>query len=563
MQRRHLLLALAVSTLLGACGKSADNDAPLAFVPADTPYVYANLEPTPAAVTAKWSAHTHEYIPAALQTYENMLARIDLGDKPEARAYVAVARALIATLKTHDTWDKLRELGLKPDARVAIYGIGVVPVMRLELGDADKFRAAVADIERQSGQHLATAKIGTQEYWHVGNDKIKAIAAIEGAQLVVTLAPARASDSLKRTLLGLDRPAQNLADAGTLKAVAKQYDYSPYGEGYFDFVRLAQRLTGPVQGSDREFADALGLPTGGSDAACKSEYMELAHKFPRFVFGAEELDEQRIRIGATQEVAPALAQQLVSALGPAPGTGAPASGIVDFALSLPVLKLKDFWIAQADAVAAKPFTCAQLMHLNEGFAALKTKIDITVPPPASDLTGVRLTLDSLDLGDKPGAIPNVTGKLLLASSNPGVALAMAQLALPALKDVHLTADGKPVALPAGLVPIPNAPPLFAAMTGTAIGLAAGAGEDAQLGEFLSAPAARDATFMRMAFSGKLYGVMAQAFGKMRAALPADKQAQLASQAATFAVYEKWIRSGEFTLTATPNGIALRETIEQN
>ena len=62
-------------------------------------------------------------------------------------------------------------------------------------------------------------------------------------------------------------------------------------------------------------------------------------------------------------------------------------------LSLPVLKLKDFWIKQADAVAAKPYTCAQLTALNEGFANSKAKVDVTIPPPFSDLTGVRFALD--------------------------------------------------------------------------------------------------------------------------------------------------------------------------
>jgi hypothetical protein len=214
-------------------------------------------------------------------------------------------------------------------------------------------------------------------------------------------------------------------------------------------------------------------------------------------------------------------------------------------------------------VAAKPFACTSLSGLNAGFAQMKSKIDITVPPPASDLTGVRFTLDSFELGAAPGAMPNVAGKLLMASTNPAAALAMAQLAVPALKDLHLAADGKPVALPAGLVPTPNALPLFAAMSAKGIAIAAGSGEDAGLGAYLAAPAANDAVFFRMAFNGKLYGAMAQAFGKMSAMLPPDKQAQLAAQSTLFGMYEKWIRSAEFDLTATANGIALHETVEQN
>jgi len=153
----------------------------------------------------------------------------------------------------------------------------------------------------------------------------------------------------------------------------------------------------------------------------------------------------------------------------------------------------------------------------------------------------------------------------MASNNPTVALAMAQLVLPALKDLKLAADGKPVALPAGLAPA-GMPPLFAAMSDKAIALAVGAGEDATLGAYLAAPAANEPVFMRMVFSGKLYALLAQSFAKMKAALPADKQAQLEQQARLFAMYEmygKWLGSSEVILITTPGGIALHETVEQN
>jgi hypothetical protein len=563
MQRCYRFAALvAGAAVLAACGKkSVDETAPLAFVPADTPYIYANIEPAPADVAEQWSRRMHEYLPAALGVYENALDRIGT-DKPDHARAIAAARALLDTLKTHDTWDKLRELGLKPDMRVAFYGVGLVPVLRMELGDANKFRAAIADIEHKSGATLPTAKVGNQDYWHIDAGAVSGLLAIEGSQLVATVAPAKAGDALKRSLLGVDRPAKLLVDSGDLERLAKQYGFSNHGEGFVDVVKIAERLTGPAQGSDLEFAQAFGLPTGGSDAACKNEYVEIAHKFPRFVMGATELNAQRVRIAAQLEMQPALAAQLVAALGAAPGTGKPGEGVLDVALSLPVLKLKDFWIAQADAVAAKPFACASLAHLNSGFADLKKKIDITVPPPASDLTGVRITLDSLDLGTGPTPMSVFSGKLLMASDNPAAALAMAQLALPPLKDLKIAADGKPVALPAGTIPKPDLP-AFAAMSPQALAVAVGNGEDATLGAYLNAPAASEPVFFRTHHSGRLYGMLAHEFDKMKARLPADRQAQFAQQSKAMLVYENWIRSADIELVATPTGIALRETVEQN
>ena len=89
----------------------------------------------------------------------------------------------------------------------------------------------------------------------------------------------------------------------------------------------------------------------GSDAACKGEYIELAHKFPRLVMGANEMSPQRVRVGAQLEMQPALAAQLATALGAAPGTGKAGEGVLDVALSLPVLKRL---LAQPGAVTLAP-----------------------------------------------------------------------------------------------------------------------------------------------------------------------------------------------------------------
>jgi hypothetical protein len=559
MRRIHRRAALAaIACLLAACGKPpASNDAPLAFVPADTPYAYANLEPVPSAITEQWSKPMQDYWPTLFETYESMLQDAKLALDDHTRQ---IAVALLDELKTHGSWDKLRAIGLKPDARVALYGVGIVPVLRLELGDPAAFKAEVARVEQKAGAAMPVAKTGDQEYWQVGNDTVAAAIAIEGTHLVVTLLPPKASDSLKQTLLGLKRPTQSLAAAGTLDTLAKDKGFSPYGEGFIDFVRVAERLSKPLEGSDAEFAHTLGLPAMANDETCRREYLDIAHKFPRLTIGAEEMASQRMRIATQLEIESSLARQIAAALGAAPGSGDVNVGAVDFSIALPVLKLKDFWIAQAAAVAAKPYACASLAHLNDAFAESQAKVDVTVPPPLSDLTGFRLALTRFALKRSADSVPDVSGKLLLATTNPMAALAMAQLAVPALQKLKITTDGKPVALPADALPF-ALPPISAAMSDKAIALATGADDVAALGAFLAAPGAATPVFARVHFSGAVYGWLAHSFETMKTALPADGQKRLEQQAQLFGIYEKWLRSSEFTLSAMPNGIVMRQTIE--
>ena len=555
----RLAALIAVAVLFSSCSKPPAADSPLAYAPADTPYVYGNLEALLAATVEQLSRPMQDYWPTLFGLYETILkdAKPAIDDTSQK-----IATALLEEIKTHNTWDKLRQIGLKPDARVAIYGVGLVPVLRMELGDPAAFKAEVARVEANAGAKLPVARTGDQEYWQPGNDTLTAAIAVQGNHLVITLFPPKASDDLKQTLLGVKRPAQNIADAGTLQALAKQYAYSPHGEGFVDFVRLVEILSKPLAGSDAEFAQTLGLPAIASDATCRAEYLEIAHKFPRAVFGAEEMSPQRMRIATQLEIDTRIAQQFASAIGAAPGTGAASEGAIDFSIALPVLKLKDFWIAQTDAVAAKPYACEKLHPLNEGFAASKTKVDVTVPPPLSDLTGFRASMSKFELAQGSSKIPDVAGKLLLATSNPMAALAMAQLALPELQKVKIGTDGKPVAVPADLLP-PGSPPITVAMSDKAIALATGADDVASLGAWLAAPAATTPVFLRMHFSGVVYGWMARSFEAMKQSMPADKQSQFQLQTQMFGMYEKWLRSSDFTLTATSTGIRMQQTIELN
>jgi hypothetical protein len=559
----HPILRLAAplaALALAACGKpQATDDAPLAFAPADTPYAYANLEPVPAAVTEQIARPMTTYWPKLMALYETALSDARPAMDERTRRIV---EALFDEVKTHGDWDKLRAIGLKPDARLAVYGIGFVPVVRLELGDPAAFRAEIARIEQRAGAKLPLARTGDLEYWQVGSDNLAAAIAIEGNHLVVTALPPKAGDALRRALLGLTRPARNLAEAGTLQELAKKNGFSPYGAGFVDFVRMVERVSKPLAGTDAEFAQALGLPAHATDAVCAREYLAIAQRAPRLTIGAEEFTGQRIRVRTELELEPALAAEFAAAIGAAPGSGDAQPGAFDLAVATPLLKLKDFWLAQTAAIAAKPYQCADLHGLNESAAAAAARIDVTVPPPFSDLRGARLSVDRFEAGKATGSPPVVSSRLLIATENPVAALAMAQLALPALQKLKVAADGKPVELPVEALP-PGTPRIAIAMSDKAIALATGDGEAATLGDYLKAPPAAAAMFVRVHFSGALYGWMARTFDTLQAAMPADKSAAFGQQKELFALYERWIRAVDFSLTAAPTGIVMQQSIEMN
>lgn len=559
---RFAFAALAASAiLLAACGNkppTVDNTLPLAFAPADTPYAFANLAPSPAAVLAAQSKRMQMMWPSVFGMYDDMLANAEaLPERPKK-----IARALIDELRTRDTLDKLREIGVKPEARYAVYGVGLMPVARVELGDPAAFKATIARIEAKIGEQVPTGKTGAQEYWQLGNAQATFAFALQGAHLVVTFWPADASDAVKQALLGVTRPARTLADGGTLQALAKQYNHLPYGEGYIDTVALVRRLSTAPTGSDLEIAKALQLPTEGAitDPVCQTEILGIAQNFPRLVVGTESLTPDKISAGMQLEIAAPLAKAIADTITPAPGSAATSDALFDVAMSLPLLKLKDFWIKQAEANAAKPYACPALAGLNRMFRESKTKLDTTIPPPLSELTGARFVLTKFGPPVAGSSKPDFAGKVLYATSNPLGAIGMAQLALPGLKDLKITPDGNPVALPANIAPA-GMPPLTVAANDKAIAIAAGKGEETGLHDFLAAPAATTPVWLRMRFSGAIYGQLSRVTELLKGQLPAAKRDRFEQQQKLYAIYEKMLRSIDFGFEVNAQGVAIHEVVE--
>lgn len=549
-------LAIACAALaLAACGKKADTSDPLAFIPADTPYVVANVEPLPEATVQVFAAQMKVFWPVMFDQFAPVLTELEKDPKHADAA--RVVRALYDELAPRDTPEKLAEIGLGMKVRSALYGVGLIPVLRVELADADAFRAAVARVETKSGAKLGTGRIGDQDLWIVGTENVHGLIAIQGRHLVATLAPTSADEALKRRLLGLDRPESSLAASGELVALNKAEGYLPYGSGWLDLRRVVALI-------DRDpgyhaFAKLATETPPALDATCRAEAEAIVAHMPRASFGYTALDAGHMTMRSLLELDPALAQSVQALAVPPPGSASTARNLLDLSLSVPVLKLKDFVEKQADAIIAAPYQCEALASLNGSAADLKAKIGQTVPPPLSDLTGLRISLDRFDwTADKP----DFAAKLLVASGDPATLVSMAQLAVPALRDVQIRPDGTPVdlALPpeaAGFVEFAQA-----AMVPQALGIAFGTGSaGGDLGSWIAEPAATDAQLLSFRYSSRLYGLIGDATRRFAEAMPEEQRAMMDGQVRMYALYEQWFKHFDQRIEATPKGLVFVQDVE--
>jgi hypothetical protein len=506
---RYFALGFA-GVLLAACGHK-DKDAPLAFVPADTPYVVANLDVMDDDTRSAMLAQANAQMPSQVAQMNASADQLAKTDPDSARLIRALAKEFEG--KTLETY--AQNVGADLKGYWALYGVGMSPVLRATLADPKAFEAFIGRLETAYGKKLEVVKIGDLSYrkYVSAASGTQVVLAIVGKQMVASLLPADASTPLLRQALGLDRPSKSLQDDGRLETLAKAKGYQKWLVGDLEVTRaLPLALSGndPLIAALRKaHAQAESAKTGEpvanqlqSSPSCDAEANRIAARMPTLSFGYTQLDAKHQNARFDLALASDISQAFSGLKVELPGLGSNGTSPFDVSIALPVTQLRTFWSAQADAVAAKPFTCPALTDLNDGFAKLGPAMQKAAIPPFGDLLGLRVALDTLT--SAPGAtLPSFSGRVVLATNNPAGLLAMGQMMVPALAQLKVTTDGKPLPLPQDMTAMIGQP-AWVAMGAKTIALGVGPGEDAKIGDTLKEATGDAGRMNRMHISGAMY-----------------------------------------------------------
>lgn len=460
----------------GKAGKSAAVTAVaqdlLTAVPDDSPYVFANT----AAMPKDFMDRIGKAMTPAMQMFEKQLLEEEkqLGDSPDDK----LAKAFIAEIKGNLSREGMAKMGLDPDFRFVLYGVGVLPVLRFALKDAKAFRAMIARIEAKGGRKAPTAKHGNQEYYRFANDGMVVAVAVLDDQIVASFMPETTAEMV---LPALFAPKGNgKAIRAKLEANAKTYGLRASSSGYVDLAGIARSAMGTGTALNNQIFSVL---TKGQlpplSAACKTDYEGLIKTFPGMAFGYTELSGKMAKARYVFEIEAGLAGELAGLRSSVPGLGAKSDGLATFGMGLDVEKALTF--LQAKANAHKPYGCENLSMLNQAFGGMG--MVQAIPPVLRGLKGMIVSVQSMDMGaNGPG---NIKATALLLAKDADQLVAMGKGQIPPLAALNVQPDGKPVPFPAGLIP-PVAQSPHIAMTKSAIAVSVGAGEEAKLSGLLNA-----------------------------------------------------------------------------
>lgn len=514
--RRLVVIACLVAVSCGGktkpvakpLGKFGEKNTFLHKVPADTPYVIASLEGMPI-----------EYLQRELfsnaDLYEKLISKLSaMRDDPDYASLAVEERLLfelLAELEGKISVEGMASLGINVNARFVIYGLGLLPVVRFELGDPAKLHAALGRILARTKLTIPTAKFKGREYWmYDTGEGVVAIAAIVGQELVGTLVPKQMLNYVLPLVIGDEEPEQSLADTGDLAELAAQYKFSNYSVGYVDLFNLAQTLVGG--GSSLANQLTLALEIDMTHPACQKELPALLSPIPRIVFGAYEIGDKQASGGVIFEMRRDIAMALRGMRASVPGMndkGVGQSAKMSFGVGIDVSALLSFASEKLGALSRDDHKCPQLAQAASAAAQIKQSIDNFSASPFGNLHGANLILDELSM---LGGIPTkLEAVLFLGSSQPVemIAFAASQFGIaPPL----LEPGGEPQRLK--LPGMGDAfGPVFVAVSEGALGLSIGSGTQNRMAELLAAPPAADPPLVFSRMDPNFIGEMQATSGK--------------------------------------------------
>ncbi len=446
-------------------------------IPASTPYLFAlNLDTPWVRSRVAFLGMAAEEVYRELKTLRPSMTGED----------AALADAVLDLVGDELSIRSLERLGIPAFPKFYIYGIGLMPALRLQLTSGKKLHVAVQKLREFVGKDFpAVQTIGGHEYWYISDlndDKpdLSLAIAIVGDELVAGLIVDELKDEMLRVLLGATPPASSLATSSSVRSMVTRYGIEPDQLVFFDVVEIAAQLLGATRGLPGQIA-AHFIPKKAptTSPVCQREIRALAAIMPRIVGGSKLATKNRATGTFVMELHPDVVYALRSSRAAIPGGDLSRhQGPLAVGLGLDVEQLSVQVVSAARRVQQKPFACPELRELNRSANMLgNAKVEPVLSQIGSP-TGLAAVLTRLDLKKM-----DVAGALAISGRDVDAMWTLAKTFVPSLASVSIGRDGSTVRLPAGA--LGTGMPAFAARNELLLGVSVGADSDSTLAKLMS------------------------------------------------------------------------------
>jgi len=467
-------------------------------VPADTPFVFANLKTTPPAVMDAWLKRLEPLAEVGEQSLADLRGELENVQDPAEQQGIDLFLAISDELTGKLNREGLESMGLSLESNSAIYGNGLFPVLRVGLKDASALRATVERIQAKSGVTAEERQFNGNSYWRLGEEPVAVYVAILADHVAIGVAPPGDEADFLPAFLGQALPAHSLGAAGTLSTMNKAEGYGAFGSGFVDLTRVADELLDPASFTATRLNTAFGYDATQTSPVCASEYRAIIAHAPRASAGVTELTGNSWGMRYRVRIEENLADQLVRLVAEIPKASTAGDAVFSLSLGIEVGRLRELLLEKFTAAAAAPFECPRLARLNQGIQAAAERLNQPMPPFIGNFRGVRVELNDFDFKDFDPA--KSTGLLAIEVENPEILTGMASMFVPGMEDLDLHPGGEPVQVPQELLSMVTSDfQVRAMMTSDALGVSLGKDESGKLLPFMQQESSDDGTFLSMEY----------------------------------------------------------------
>lgn len=561
---RAALVLVSVLLVLTGCGRDPEtpatgaapailssDDSVLRFIPADSPYVLVNPEPIDDSLLRKMTGDAFQFSPGYEAAMRDALER-EADEYPEGseeREQAERGAEVMAKMLRLLSLEGMREAGFDINGSMAMYGHGLLPVVRAELIDGDAFEAAVKAIESDAGYRLDAGELDGFGYRYMDDEGTRVVFGAFGDYVVLTVVPTSFTDTELKQVVGLEPPAESLAASGKLGEIAAEYGYTSHYIGFIDTQQIAATLVAE-EGSE---LDAMLLGNAGVDRAaisevCREEILEFASIAPRMVFGYRKIADDGIDAAMTIELRDDIAAGLSTLPAMVPGLGLDPGAFLSLGMGFDLKAARTFYEARLDAMAEDPYVCEYFADLEASAARGREALKQPVPPVVYGFRGIVAVFDSFDFDALRGArMGEQDAALLVAIEDAPGLLLTASMFSPELAALDIQTDGHPVLLDLPILASFGEAP-YLAMTEDSMVVATGDDSGGRIESMLIAESEDPAPILSLAGdAGRYYTMVGESMSESGAELSAETAESVReSMEALAKVYDRMRLNVHFT-----------------
>lgn len=437
----------------------------LDYVPADTALFSGQFKPVNVADYLQSMGFGPQYY--ANPEFEQVLQGIlDSADSAaQAKFLVSLLRNYLAMLTPGQ--DFSAKSGFKSEMRTLTYMVGLSPVNRMEVTDADTFLAMFDRAEQDSGfrHEQINSDLVSYRRYRFEHDAIKIDLLVTVKDGWATLA--LTSDSLPSSnvneLLAVSKPAKHFNSEQVLPAISAKYQLSQDAMGFVSFTQLGRTLTTSdgnrlAQDLHSLFAEELGALADWRTAACQQDVDSISQNWPGIFFdnqldytnSAKTLAQSKVLVASENKTLLTALSSLRGYLPPHMQHNSVGS-MFHFGLGMDPVQLSSAVGKVWTNMTEPAYSCQPLAELQQKLKQSNPVAMLAMAGMANGLQGASVTVNSLTMDNTTMQPTELDALLTMSVENVRSFIEGLAMLSPGLADVKLPAAGVEVDL-ADIVP---------------------------------------------------------------------------------------------------------------